>query len=117
MTWETVLLGAIGGLISGVLLSVVGPRVKWNIEKRRFKLTQQQEALARWRKEAHEVASKAYMEDVFHLPVIRELWPHLNPKQQLAITNWEHNDHDHARKVSAFLIDTVARIANEWGHI
>ena len=43
------LLTLASGIISGILVSIFGPLMKWNIEKRRLKLEYRRNLIAQWR--------------------------------------------------------------------
>jgi hypothetical protein len=48
--------GAIGGLVTGAIASLIAPWVQWAIEKRRSKLNYRQELIRKWRKEIEDLA-------------------------------------------------------------
>lgn len=45
----TAVIGAVAGLISGSIASIVAPWINWGIEKRKQKLAHRRELIAKWR--------------------------------------------------------------------
>jgi hypothetical protein len=110
--------GAMGGLVTGIIASLIAPWVQWAVEKRRSKLNYRQELIRKWRKEIEDLAlggkvmfggTVTYSEIRPHLR--KEVRDSLEQPRTFRVPNEARGDN--ADK--AILLDEVARIEKEWG--
>ncbi|GEM_PF-1091195 len=66
------LISILGGLITGVLGSLIAPWVHWGIEKKKQKLNYRKELIAKWRQMVRELL-KYYDDNRNSLPVLRKV--------------------------------------------
>lgn len=110
--------GAIAGLISGVIGSLIAPWVQWAIEKRRSRLSYRQERIGVWRRSIREfdyfgtkkfTATGAYS----------EMRPHLQGDVRESLetprTSIVSNEARGEVAERSLLLDEVTRIEKEWG--
>jgi hypothetical protein len=109
--------GAIAGLITGVIGSLIAPWVQWAIEKRRSRLGYRQERIRIWRENIN--SYRGNFTQFTTTATHSEIRPHLTEdvrkrleKPRTAIVPNEKRGKAAQRYI---LLDEVARIEKEWG--
>jgi hypothetical protein len=115
----TTIIGAVAGLISGTLGSLIAPWANWGIEKRR-NLRESRRTLLNETREL--VAASGFGGFTFsQKPIYRRLKPYLRAAIVESVENFEEFDEnaddpaEHRRYFRQELLDEIARLERDWG--
>lgn len=121
-TVKVAVIGALAGLISGALASLIAPWINWGIEKRRLRLQDRKELVDRWRDMCmnwryhapHNAPAR------LHLGLERS-WISLKPKLKKSVLNEviKHDEqaitYEQREQLASILLDDIARLEKKWG--
>lgn len=108
--------GAVGGLGTGIVASLLAPWVQWAVEKRRFQLERRQELVDDFRQALAD--HEGDIREFGGSPEYAALRPYMDPE---VVEEWEDHrkffvtGHRHTEPRRHMLLDEVTRIEQEWG--